>query len=334
MSCDADRASIKYTKDLVLHPHLKVLESRLDLESLQNVLDVGSNRGAFLKEIIKLNPSVKVTAVETDPDLMKEYNTHPQVCAFNQRLESASLEPERYDLIYCAHTLEHFSSASLMLLKLWDAVKPGGLLFIAVPNTLILSEDTFEEFFIDTHTFHFHAGVLETFFRFHGLEIVYSSASPESFELDYLLRKHSRSVTHSTQSLFSKPNVEKSIGFLHAYKSTLIRNRKRLETASAKINSLPGENKIVFWGAGRIFDGLVKLGGLDTGKIQLLVDKYLFRYMAEVHGVEINPPEALFAYPSDTIIIIASREYESEITKEAREMGFFNICGYSEFMAA
>lgn len=333
MSCDADRASIKYTKDLVLKPHLKILESGVDLESVKNILDVGSNRGAFLTAVISLNPSVKVTAVETDAQLMTRYNAHPQVHALNQRLETTRLDPESFDLIYCAHTLEHFSAAASMIIKLCEALKPGGFLFIAVPNALIVSEDTFEETFIDTHTFHFHVGVLNTFFKACGLQIAFS-ALPGSFELYYLLQKTSDTGKLVPQSLFSPANAKKSQDFFEDYKRILTRNRKRLETAAKHINSLSSENRIVFWGAGRIFDGLVKIGGLDTVRIVLLVDKYLFRYMPEVHGVAIKPPEVLSDYPKDTTIIIASREYEKEIADEARQMGFSDIWGYAHFMAA
>jgi 2-polyprenyl-3-methyl-5-hydroxy-6-metoxy-1,4-benzoquinol methylase len=334
MSCDADRASIKYTKDLVLKPHWELLTSRLDLPAVKNILDVGSNRGAFLKKVLQMNPLIKATAIETDPDLMKVYMMHPQVFALNQRFESADLQPNNHDLVYCAHTLEHFSSASSMIFKLWSVLKPGGFLFIAVPNTLTLSEDTFEEVFVDTHTFHFHDAMLETFFKNHKMEIVFKSP-PGSFELDYLLHKPSKHIPQFLpQLLFSEQNVQMSLDFMDNYENTLTRNRKKIERASSRINALPETSKIVFWGAGRIFDGLVKLGGLNTKRIALLVDKYLYPYMPGVHGVAIKAPEALVDFSSDTTLVVASREYESEITAEAREMGFSNIMGYSQLMSA
>ncbi len=331
MSCDADRASIKYTKDLVLKPHLEHMAGRVALDGIVALLDVGSNRGAFLNALIRTNPSVRITAIESDPDLIGAYASYPQVTAIASRFEDQAVESATYDLVYCAHTLEHFTSAAGMLRKMLDATVPGGLLFFAVPNVLFLSENTFEESFIDTHTFHFHDGVLRALYEALGLEVVFASA-PDAFELVYLLRRRLRPTPAGLGVLRSEVNVETSTRFFAAYRSTMTHNRGKLGEAAARILAAAAGQRMVFWGAGRIFDGLVKVGGIAPANVEMLVDKYLHRYMTSVHDVDVRAPEALHDVPKGTLVVVASREYEEEIVSEATVMGFSNLMTYSQCM--
>lgn len=331
MSCDADRASIKYTKDLVLKPHLDILNRHLNLAQIRNLLDVGSNRGAFLRHILSVNPDVAITAVETDPELVENYRGIHQVTIHTGRLEQTVVGDECYDLIYCAHTLEHFQSAAAMLRKLSAAAKPGGLIFYAVPNILSLMDDSFEESFIDTHTFHFGAGVLENFIKHQGSEIVAQSEA-NAFELTYLIRKPLQPIPRPEGTLSNRDNAETSRDFMRHYAETIDLNRLRLREAAAKLMGLATHGKVVFWGAGRIFDGLTRVGGFDTGRIEMLVDKYLYRYMDTIDGIPIRPPDALQSMDRTIPIIVASREYASEIVTEAHQMGFLNTHPYTGFM--
>ena len=331
MSCDADRASIKYTKDLVLKPHLDILNRHVNLAQINTLLDVGSNRGAFLRHVVGVNPSVTITAVETDPELVENYRSSPQVTIHTRRLEQTDVGDERYDFIYCAHTLEHFQSASAMLRKLNTALKPGGLIFYAVPNIFSLTEDSFEESFIDTHTFHFCADVLESFINGQGSEIVAKSPG-DAFELTYLIRKPSRPRPEAEGTITHRETAENSRAFMRHYAEAIDFNRRRLRDVAAKLMGLAHSSKVVFWGAGRIFDGLTSVGGFDTGRIEMLVDKYLYRYMDTIDGIPIRPPEALQSKDRSIPIIVASREYASEIFAEAHQMGFLNTHPYTGFM--
>ena len=53
MSCDANRSSIKYTKQLVLGDHIDFLKkNKINLSNYKSILDIGSNRGDFINHII------------------------------------------------------------------------------------------------------------------------------------------------------------------------------------------------------------------------------------------------------------------------------------------
>ena len=120
MSCDADRASIRYTKDLIIDRHMQQIESQIKLQFVKNVLDVGSNRGAFIRKLIAKNTQVKIDAIEPEPTVSQYLGQNPQVTVHITRFEFTDLSTNSYDFIYLAHTLEHLISASASLMKIFN----------------------------------------------------------------------------------------------------------------------------------------------------------------------------------------------------------------------
>jgi len=49
-------------------------------------------------------------------------------------LRTLSLEPAAYDVIYCAFVLEHISGARQVMDRFVEAVRPGGLIIIRIPD--------------------------------------------------------------------------------------------------------------------------------------------------------------------------------------------------------
>ena len=63
MSCDADRSSFRYTKTLVAKKYSKYLKIS-NLHKAKEILDIGSNRGAFINFLIEnFDTKFKVTAI-------------------------------------------------------------------------------------------------------------------------------------------------------------------------------------------------------------------------------------------------------------------------------
>ena len=187
MSADADRSSYRYTKDVISDRYVKCFTQCVDFSKIENVLDVGSNRGAFIKFLEKQHPGKQIVGVEPDPSVTGAYSDLPNVSVQVCRLEHALLPENHFDFAYCAHTLEHADSAREMLLDIRRALKLGGLLFVAVPN-LIYHSDVIEELFIDPHTFHFNFDLLRNFAAQMGFSVEYAG-QPKEAELMLLLKK-------------------------------------------------------------------------------------------------------------------------------------------------
>ena len=325
MSCDADRASIRYTKDLIIDRHMQQIESKIQLQFVKNVLDVGSNRGAFIRKLIAINTQAKIDAIEPEPTVSQFLGQIPQVTKHITRFEFTDLSTNTYDFIYLAHTLEHLISASASLLKIFNLLVTGGSVFIAVPNMESITSPYFEEQFIDTHTYHFTEKILINKLKKIGFNVV-SLTLAGSDEICILANKGSKIELESEEV-----NPGSLIEAFGAYSSNVSMYRKELREIGANINSTFSSTQVIFWGAGRIFDGLIKIGEVNTEIIKCVVDKTLSSYLKQVNGVEIHSPSALGDIDRITPIVVCSREYAEQIKSEATTLGFKNVRYFTEF---
>jgi SAM-dependent methyltransferase len=327
MSADADRSSYRYTKDVISGRYEKCFAQIPNFSCFKKVLDIGSNRGAFVRYLELNHPGKQITAIEPDSSVTDSYSVLSNVSLQICRFENAQLLENHYDFAYCAHTLEHANSAREMLCGARRALKTGGLFFVAVPN-LIFHSDIIEEIFIDPHTYHFNFSLLRDFVSQMGFSIEYEG-EPNEGDLILLLKKTDVDEADlkfvPTNRLLAQQTEDEIV----VYKDNINRNRTLLRDSAVQLNATSDKKKIVIWGGGRIFDALVRFGGLDLSCVYLVVDKYLYRYVQELHGCKLDAPSALSAENPDTLLVyIASREYADEIRVEA---GAFGITSFIQF---
>lgn len=329
MSADADRSSYRYTKDVISDRYNKCFSQCVDFAKVEHVLDVGSNRGAFIKYLETRYPGKQIVGIEPDPSVTGGYSELPNVNVQACRFEHAQLPGNYFDFAYCAHTLEHADSAREMLLGIRRALKPGALLFVAVPN-LIFHSDVIEEIFIDPHTYHFNFSLLRNFAAQMGFLVEYAG-EPKEAELMLLLKKQvvdEKTLRFVPTDRMQAKEVREEI---FRYQDNIHRNRASLKDSVRRLNAVASTYKVVIWGGGRIFDAMVRFGELDLAKIHLVVDKYLYRYVRDLHGCKLDSPDSLKAEDPATILVyIASRDYADEIRAEASAMGITNFIQFGK----
>jgi 2-polyprenyl-3-methyl-5-hydroxy-6-metoxy-1,4-benzoquinol methylase len=322
MSFDADRSSIMYTKELVLPYHISFFKkNNVNFSKINSCLDIGSNRGYFSRFILSKNKNIRITAVETRKELIKNYKFNSNVKTYNSRYEIFETN-EEFDFIYNVHTLEHLKSCCLAIQKMKKHLSQNGQLFIAVPNINSIHNDFFEEVFIDPHTFHFTNNIMIKIFNKFGLKIIAKNISGD--ELQYLLSKDLKTV-----DLNNNRHIEKERLFfynkksLYLYKNKITENRHDLKKKAKRIKKLLlNKINVVFWGAGRIFDGLIKIGNIKPSKNIRIVDRNLYKYFKTLHNFRIFKPSDLKRDESRSILVICSRVYKDSILKEAKKYSF------------
>jgi hypothetical protein len=194
-----------------------------------------------------------------------------------------------------------------------------GKIFLSVPNINHSTKKIFEEIFIDTHTFHLTNNVMIKYFNLVGLKILKKNIRGN--ELQYLLTKKNNvnNSIHLNKSLnlFDKKNS------LAIYKKRISYNRNTLKLKSRKIKSLLEDgNKILFWGAGRIFDGLIKIGNIKPTPNIKVLDKNLCKFFKKLHGFKLINTSNLKYTEKQTILIVCSRFYAKEIIIQAKKFKF------------
>jgi hypothetical protein len=186
---------------------------------------------------------------------------------------------------------------------------------------LVFHNDVIEEIFIDPHTFHFNFYLLHSFAEQMGFSVEYAGESKEA-DIVLLLKKREVNVAQLKFSPIDLRFAQETRNEIGYYKENIHRNRVALKDSAERLRVASEKHKVVIWGGGRIFDALVRFGGMDMAHVHMVVDKYLYRYVKQLHGCRLDSPSALENEDIDSILVyIASRDYADEIRAEASAIG-------------
>lgn len=309
LSSGADFGNVRYGKSFTTRAHMEILDKIVPWKEIKSVLDIGSNRGSFIYATY-FRGDFSITAVEPDTRITPNYREYPRVNLIKKRIEDVDLTANIYDLIYSSHTFEHLKSPYAVFSQLITCSKKGTYFIVEVPNINgVTSSDVLEEWFIDAHTFHFSGITLSAYLRCFGWDVIYEK-----------LNKSEITFTATWNGIPGPPDkknsteVAKSVEALRLYQKNRLRALAHLKYIVEYITSFYPK-KIAIWGAGRIFDALVRSGNLDVKKIAYIVDSYLPQYRPTIQGMRIHTPEEVDFKTCD-VIFIASRDYTNQI-KEA-----------------
>lgn len=331
LSCEADWGNVRHGKGLRLASIEKVLSHHINWTDMKSILDVGSNRGNFSRWAFSKNPKAKIKAIEPDESITEDYCGLEGLDLSHARFEEVLLEDHAFDFVYCSHTLEHALSAAGMLNKIYQTMKLGAFLFLEVPALEGL-QDSYgvEEYFMDKHTFHFDRRILSEFVESLGFEILEGKHSKDILNISFLLRKTGKVGVFPAAGL--EEVAEQNKNLIQSYQTLLPKQWQLLKTVvEARLQPLAERQKVVYWGAGRIFDALVKYGALNPAGVFGLVDGHLWKVIGETHGVVIERPEKIRLLEPQVVVVLA-RTSEEVIAKKAYAMGVRHVLRFSELM--
>lgn len=167
-------------------------------KSYGNILDVGCGTGAFLHTM--KHSGWNVTGLEPDETARKK-----ALELYKLNLDSSeklfSLPVESFDAITMWHVLEHVHELHDYINKLKKLLKPGGKLFIAVPNYTCYDEKVYKEFWaaydVPRHLYHFSPASMSTLLSLHQMQLV--SIKPmwyDSFYVSMLSEEYKTGKSH------------------------------------------------------------------------------------------------------------------------------------------
>lgn len=330
ISGGVDWGNIRYGKGFRTDACLQIIRQRTDLTRRIELLDVGSNRGSFARAFLAAAPKAHLVAVEPDERVAASCVGFERCDSVEARIEVTNFPEERFDIVHSCHTIEHLASPAAVLADHWRVLKPGGLLVVDAPNiALIDGEDILEEWFIDKHLHHYSAVTLARLLDASGFEII---DGPDSNDRQNLLFAACKRPIAARPVARDPHEVERARARVIAYKDERERNLSALAAISKELQQL-APRRVALWGAGRLFDALVRHGGFDPSALALLVDTHLIQHMPERHGVPLSPPGALAA-ANPGIIVVMSRAFADEIGRLAAQVApKAEIILYSDLLA-
>ena len=136
------------------------------------VLDVGCGRGMLLKRLADQGCEVHGTELHEAAALGADPRINLHICP---SLEAAEFEDEKFDAIVIWHVLEHLPDPRKAVKEMQRILRPGGKLFVAVPNFGSVQARVFGHswFHLDPprHLFHFTASGLRQLLKDSGFAI-------------------------------------------------------------------------------------------------------------------------------------------------------------------
>lgn len=137
-----------------------------------SLLDVGAGTGAFAS--FMRNSGWTVSALEPDEQARKKAADLHSI-----QIEASSalfgMEENRFDAITLWHVIEHVHSLHEYIDQLKKILKPGGFLFIAVPNYTSYDAILYKEFWaaydVPRHLYHFSPVAMRKLLQQHGLQV-------------------------------------------------------------------------------------------------------------------------------------------------------------------
>ena len=304
-SCEADQGNLRNGKAFRFPKSLPLL-AHLDWSQIQSALDIGSNRGSFVKWITEEHPDVAVTGIEPE-ERMVDY---PAIIG---KFEDIATSLESFDLVFSSHTLEHSKSADAMMRATAELMPIGSHLLLEVPNVATICDPlVVEEFFIYKHNWHFSTVLMIRYLLDLGFQIEHEAST--LFDIRLLLRRTSKAIPYRAFDFAVRMTRE----WLATYQRNIERNRLALPKVAAELKQLSSGKRVAYWGAGRIFDALVRFGDLDLRSVNMLADGMLSGVVEKVHGIELSRPEDLDAFQPDAIVVLG-RTSSAEMFKRAAQ---------------
>jgi SAM-dependent methyltransferase len=134
------------------------------------VLDIGCGKGAFLKAFAARRPGWHCAGVEPSREEAAIARHTPAFEIHEGMFGEATLERESFDLVTIMHVLEHVRRPSIVVGQMRELIRPGGLLFVEVPN--VLDPNMFYDLLLFEHLYHFSPETLVWFLEREGFDIV------------------------------------------------------------------------------------------------------------------------------------------------------------------
>jgi 2-polyprenyl-3-methyl-5-hydroxy-6-metoxy-1,4-benzoquinol methylase len=137
-----------------------------------SILDVGCGTGAFLHTM--KNEKWNITGLEPDETArakaLQLYGLH-----LKKTEEFYLLPAQTFDAITMWHVLEHVHELHNYIAQLKKLLKPGGKLFIAVPNYTSYDAGVYKEFWaaydVPRHLYHFSPKSMQALLNSHGMAV-------------------------------------------------------------------------------------------------------------------------------------------------------------------
>ncbi|HVM89463.1 MAG TPA: class I SAM-dependent methyltransferase [Puia sp.] len=191
-----------FVRSLTLGDKRRLILSVTQLKS-GRMLDIGAGTGAFVGHM--QSHGWEISGIEPDEEARKKAKEIHQVNLLPPEA-FADLSPDSFDVITMWHVLEHVHDLHGYLEQLKNILRPGGRIFIAVPNYACYDASFYKNFWaaydVPRHLYHFSPEAMFQLLHKHGLKL--HATRPmwyDSFYISLLSEKYKKEKKNSLRAI-------------------------------------------------------------------------------------------------------------------------------------
>lgn len=278
------------------------------------ILDVAGGYGE-LAHLLMEKGYPNVTVLDMKSECIQEINKMGISSIEGNLLELET--QESYDLVICSHILEHFMDIDTALQKVKELTKPGGYVYLEVPDMAQYSK-------LDRAPYHF----LTYEHICHFTEVTFHNiASQFGFQMMYL-KKYIKCHDYPCLCTMLKP-TNQSIEMIQDRESAslileYIQNcEEKISVVTAQFEN--SKRPLILWGIGASTAQLLN-GNFDRCNVIQLVDSNPARqglsFKVGKHVLQVEAPSNV--QRRDAVIFILSTAYKTSIERSIRGLGYQN----------
>jgi 2-polyprenyl-3-methyl-5-hydroxy-6-metoxy-1,4-benzoquinol methylase len=122
-----------------------------------SLLDMGCSSGAFLETL--RGPAWNLSGIEMSAESAEQARARTGAAIFNGTILQAGFAPGSFDVVTCFDVLEHLYEPRLVMGRVAEWLKPGGIFYVLVPNIDSAEGRVFRSYWhgleLPRHLFHY-----------------------------------------------------------------------------------------------------------------------------------------------------------------------------------
>lgn len=279
------------------------------------ILDVAGGHGQLAHYLIE-HGYPNITVLEIKPECIESVKDLG-IDVIESSLFDLENQKGEYDLILCDHSLEHFVDIDNALRRMKALIRPGGYLYIEVPDIEGYQEQCAAPYHFLTyeHVCHFSSCTMHNLANCFGLRIVNQNKCVKGNDYPTLC------VMYELDSI-NKPAQKDCVS-----ESALLHYLKQCEKdiAAAVGRFETSQVPLILWGIGASTAQLLN-GNFDRCNVIQLVDSNPARQgiSFQVGGRMLQIEDPFNVHSREAVIFILSTAYKSSIEKSIRGYGYQN----------
>ena len=289
------------------------------------IVDVGCANGGLLAALKRLG-FLNLCGVDPSPACVFNVQMDHGIEAYEGSLARLPGKVAPADAVLLSHVLEHVRDLRPALDSVLSTLKPGGVLYVEVPDATRYVECLLAPFqdFNTEHINHFSRNSLANLLADCGFEVFAwgqrrlllspGKPYPAMFALG---------VAHGGRVMPVRRSISMDETTRPAIETYILESSRMLEAMERKIRaSLEGLGPIIVWGTGQLLIKLLAETSLGEADIQAFVDGNPIHHGKRIRGVPVLAPSQVAKMPLP--ILITTTLHEHEILDTIHVMGMTN----------